>query len=143
MRTQAVLSIAAAPASAALSNADAITTASTDSYDRPMRGVGPHTQHRLAELTVAVVGLGGVGSQVVQSLAHLGVGGLLLVDPDTVTATNLNRLVGAKPADVRGRRPRSPSRLARSGPSTRRYGYAASPAASSTRSSGSRCARPR
>ncbi|MBO4161459.1 HesA/MoeB/ThiF family protein [Micromonospora antibiotica] len=66
-----------------------------DRYDRQVRAFG-----RLAELTVAVVGLGGVGSQVVQSLAHLGVGGLLLVDPDTVTATNLNRLIGAKPADV-------------------------------------------
>ncbi|MEU7616629.1 ThiF family adenylyltransferase [Micromonospora rifamycinica] len=71
-----------------------------DRYDRQVRAFGPHVQRRLAELTVAVVGLGGVGSQVVQSLAHLGVGGLLLVDPDTVAATNLNRLIGAKPADV-------------------------------------------
>ncbi|WP_422768902.1 HesA/MoeB/ThiF family protein [Plantactinospora sp. WMMC1484] len=71
-----------------------------DRYDRQVRAFGPHAQRRLAELTVAVVGLGGVGSQITQSLAHLGVGKLLLVDPDTVAATNLNRLVGAKPSDV-------------------------------------------
>ncbi|MFV2127524.1 ThiF family adenylyltransferase [Micromonospora sp. LOL_013] len=89
-----------APAGAPDPQAGATGPTPADRYDRQVRAFGPHTQRRLAELTVAVVGLGGVGSQVVQSLAHLGVGGLLLVDPDTVTATNLNRLVGAKPADV-------------------------------------------
>jgi molybdopterin/thiamine biosynthesis adenylyltransferase len=38
---------------------------------------------------------------VVQMLAHLGVQHLVLVDPDVVELTNLNRLVGATRADVR------------------------------------------
>lgn len=69
-------------------------------YERQVRAFGQRAQTRLADLTVAIVGLGGVGSQVAQSLAHLGVGRLLLIDPDTVTTSNLNRLVGATPADA-------------------------------------------
>ena len=49
---------------------------------------------------VAIVGLGGGGSHVVQQLAHLGLGEYVLVDPDVVEATNLNRLVGATDEDA-------------------------------------------
>jgi molybdopterin/thiamine biosynthesis adenylyltransferase len=49
---------------------------------------------------VAIVGLGGGGSHVVQQLAHIGVGNFLVVDPDVVEEKNLNRLVGAIAADV-------------------------------------------
>jgi hypothetical protein len=69
-------------------------------FDRQIRAFGRPAQRRLADLTVAVVGLGGVGSQVVQSLAHLGVGRLVLIDPDNVSESNLNRLVGATYADA-------------------------------------------
>lgn len=69
-------------------------------YDRQVRAFGPELQDRLARLTIAVVGVGGVGSLIVQSLTHLGTGRLLLVDPDTVEPSNLNRLVGATPADA-------------------------------------------
>lgn len=69
-------------------------------YDRQVRAFGPELQDRLARLTIAVVGVGGVGSLVVQGLACLGAGRLLLVDPDTVEPSNLNRLVGATPADA-------------------------------------------
>lgn len=37
---------------------------------------------------------------VVQSLAHLGIGRLVLVDPDRIEVSNLNRVVGATPADA-------------------------------------------
>ncbi len=52
---------------------------------------------------MAVVGLGGLGSHVVQQLAYLGVGRFLLFDGDAVELSNLNRLVGAGERDV-GRR---------------------------------------
>lgn len=61
---------------------------------------GEGGQRRLAAARIAVVGVGGTGSQVAIQLAHLGVGALVLVDPDRVEATNLSRLVGAKGADV-------------------------------------------
>jgi molybdopterin-synthase adenylyltransferase len=49
---------------------------------------------------VAIVGLGGGGSHIAQQLSHLGVGEFVLIDPDVVEDTNLNRLVGATQQDV-------------------------------------------
>ncbi|NLZ44231.1 MAG: tRNA threonylcarbamoyladenosine dehydratase [Clostridia bacterium] len=45
----------------------------------------------LARQRVAVFGLGGVGSYVVEALARAGIGHFLLVDHDTVCLTNTNR----------------------------------------------------
>jgi molybdopterin/thiamine biosynthesis adenylyltransferase len=50
---------------------------------------------------IAVAGLGGGGSHTVQQLAHVGFRDFLLVDPDTIEETNLNRLVGGTAEDVR------------------------------------------
>ncbi|MES2523232.1 MAG: ThiF family adenylyltransferase [Gemmatimonadota bacterium] len=69
-------------------------------FDRQVRAFGAAGQRRLSSLRVAVVGLGGTGSVVVQQLAHLGVGSLLLIDPDALERTNLNRVVGAARGDV-------------------------------------------
>lgn len=69
-------------------------------YDRQVRAFGPEGQAALGRACVAVVGAGGTGSIIAHELAHLGVGRLLLVDHDAVDASNLNRLLGATPADV-------------------------------------------
>ena len=45
----------------------------------------------LAESKIAVFGIGGVGSYVVEALARAGVESLTLVDHDIVSVTNLNR----------------------------------------------------
>ena len=45
---------------------------------------GSGTTRRLRELAVAVVGCSGTGSPVIEQLARLGVGRLVLVDPDRV-----------------------------------------------------------
>lgn len=47
----------------------------------------------LAKVKVAVVGLGGVGGYVAESLARSGVGALTLIDHDLVSITNLNRQI--------------------------------------------------
>lgn len=65
--------------------------------------LGADSEQRLAELTVGIIGLGGGGSHVVQQLAHVGVGGFVLIDDDRIDDTNLNRLVGATLMDVRHR----------------------------------------
>ncbi len=65
------------------------------SYDRQVRALGVHGQRALSTLKVAVVGLGGTGSQVAQQLAHLGVAELILIDDDAVEVSNLPRLAGA------------------------------------------------
>jgi len=62
--------------------------------------LGPESEHVLRQCTVGLVGLGGGGSHVVQQLAHLGVGGYVLVDPDKIDMTNTNRLVGGTLADA-------------------------------------------
>ncbi len=58
----------------------------------------------LRGLTFGIVGLGGGGSHIAQQLAHLGVGAFVLLDPDRIEHSNLNRLVGGTEADVRSSR---------------------------------------
>lgn len=76
------------------------TTGTEERYARQELIFGRSTQQRLGRSRIAVVGLGGLGSFVALELAHLGVGSLILIDPDRVEVTNLNRLLGAEPADV-------------------------------------------
>lgn len=64
------------------------------------RFLGSESDQILKAATIGVVGLGGGGSHVVQQLNHLGVGGMVLVDPDRVEDTNTNRLIGATLKDV-------------------------------------------
>lgn len=52
---------------------------------------GAAVQRRLLMSSVAVCGLGGLGSNIALSLARAGVGGLILIDFDEVNITNLNR----------------------------------------------------
>lgn len=65
--------------------------------------LGADSEQRLGELTVGIIGLGGGGSHVAQQLAHVGVGGFVVIDDDRIDDTNLNRLVGATLLDVRRR----------------------------------------
>jgi molybdopterin/thiamine biosynthesis adenylyltransferase len=66
--------------------------------------LGLHSHKRLAEVQVGLIGLGGGGSHVAQQLAHVGVGGFVLVDPDHIESSNLNRLVGGTHEDIAQRR---------------------------------------
>ena len=69
-------------------------------HDRQVRMLGATGQHILQASKVAVVGLGGVGSLVAEYLARLGVGNLVLIDPDKIESSNLSRVVGATRVDV-------------------------------------------
>lgn len=53
--------------------------------------LGRPAMERLFQSSVAVFGLGGVGSYAVEVLARSGVGALTLIDQDTVGDSNLNR----------------------------------------------------
>lgn len=57
--------------------------------------VGGHGLRRLAETSVAVFGVGGVGGYAVEALARAGVGRLTLVDFDVVALSNINRQIHA------------------------------------------------
>lgn len=65
-------------------------------YDRNIRFFGKEGQECLAAAKVAVVGIGGLGTHVVQQLALLGIGRLALIDPEELDHTNFNRYIGAR-----------------------------------------------
>lgn len=72
----------------------------SDRYSRNEGLFGAAGQARIAQSSVAIVGLGGLGSHLAQQLAYLGVSQFGLIDFDIVTNSSLNRLVGAIDADV-------------------------------------------
>lgn len=82
-------------------------TAYRPSVDRQIRFLGEAGQAQLAGARVAIIGLGGVGSMVVQDMARLGVGELLLVDCDKLEDTNLSRVVTAFFRDIARKPPKA------------------------------------
>lgn len=69
-------------------------------FSRQVLMFGEKGQRKIEAQHVGVVGLGGLGSQVVQALAYLGVRRYLLIDDDRIERTNLNRVAGAYPQDL-------------------------------------------
>lgn len=69
-------------------------------YDRQARLFGDRGQAVLRHQTIGIVGLGGAGSLINELLARLGVGHLILIDPDRVETSNLSRLVGGTHRDA-------------------------------------------
>ncbi len=65
-------------------------------FDRSIRFFGRAGQDQLKTSRVAIVGVGGLGTHVVQQLALLGVGALVVIDPEQLDDTNRNRYVGAR-----------------------------------------------
>ena len=59
--------------------------------DRTEMLIGKRAVKKLEKAKVIVYGIGGVGSYAVEALARAGVGHLVLVDPDTISITNINR----------------------------------------------------
>lgn len=62
--------------------------------------IGEAGQQRLADSSVLIVGLGGLGSPVARYLAGAGVGRIGLCDKDTVSLSNLQRQILYTEADV-------------------------------------------
>lgn len=55
--------------------------------------LGSDKMNKLKRCRVIVFGVGGVGGYAVEALARSGVGDITLVDPDTVSLTNINRQI--------------------------------------------------
>lgn len=57
-------------------------------------------QTKLENSTIAIFGVGGIGTWIVNGLYQLGIGNIRIVDPDTVSKSNLNRQLYFTEADV-------------------------------------------
>ena len=64
-------------------------------HSRTQLQFGETTYKKITHHTVMVVGLGGVGGYVVESLARFGIKHLILVDHDVVEESNINRQIAA------------------------------------------------
>jgi hypothetical protein len=62
--------------------------------------LGPDSESTLYGATLGLVGLGGGGSHIAQQTGHLGIGRYVVIDPDHITDTNTNRLIGGTLADL-------------------------------------------
>lgn len=62
-------------------------------YSRIVQMIGQEKINKLHASTVLVLGLGGVGGHVAESLARSGIGTLIIVDKDIVDESNMNRQI--------------------------------------------------
>lgn len=69
-------------------------------FSRTELVIGNSGLQRLAQTTVVVFGLGGVGGAAVEALARSGIGKLVLIDYDQVDLTNINRQIIALDSTV-------------------------------------------
>ena len=60
---------------------------------RQMTLIGPHAQETLHNARVLVIGAGGLGCPVMQSLAATGIGHVEVWDDDTVALSNIHRQI--------------------------------------------------
>ena len=70
---------------------------------RNVQAFGEGTVNHLKKMSIAVVGCSGTGSIVTEQLARLGVGHLLVIDPDIVEEKNLNRILNSTLADAKNK----------------------------------------
>jgi len=72
----------------------------SDAGERNAQVFGERTYSALRRLRAAVVGCSGTGGWVIELLAKLEIGDLVLVDDDRVEKKNLNRISGARAIDI-------------------------------------------
>lgn len=76
----------------------------TEANKRNLQTFGSATTNILSKMSVGVVGCSGTGSIVIEQLARLGVGKLVIIDPDRVEKLNLNRILNTKVEDADNKR---------------------------------------
>lgn len=81
---------------------DGADTTVDAAFDRQIRSFGSDGQHLLARLRVGVVGAGGTGSAVCEQLLRLGIGDLVVIDPDVINddGSNVTRVYGSTMKDI-------------------------------------------
>jgi molybdopterin/thiamine biosynthesis adenylyltransferase len=69
-------------------------------YQRNRKAMSVSDQLTLFRSRVAVIGCGGLGGYIVEELARLGVGRIVVIDPDVFEEHNLNRQLFSSPANL-------------------------------------------
>jgi len=69
-------------------------------YQRNREAMSVTDQLNLFRSSVAVIGCGGLGGYVIEELARLGVGRIIVIDPDVFEEHNLNRQLFSSPANL-------------------------------------------
>jgi hypothetical protein len=77
-----------------------VECADSDVQLRTRQAFGDKTTLLLRSLRIGIAGCSGTGSWVAEQLARLGVGEIVLVDPDRVERKNLNRIIGTSAEDA-------------------------------------------
>jgi hypothetical protein len=67
---------------------------------RTIQAFGEGTYRRLKKLRIGVVGASGTGSPLIEQLHRLGVGEMVIIDPDAIELKNLNRIIYSKRSDL-------------------------------------------
>lgn len=67
---------------------------------RTVQAFGEATYSFLKNLKVGIIGCSGTGSPTIEQLVRLGVGHIVIVDPDRVELKNLNRILNTKLSDA-------------------------------------------
>ena len=61
--------------------------------ERTEKLIGKKAINKLEDSKIIIYGIGGVGSYTVEGLVRAGIGNLVLVDPDNISVTNINRQI--------------------------------------------------
>jgi len=77
-----------------------------DAQRRLIQAFGEGTYRALSQLRIGIVGASGTGSLVIEALRRTGVGHLVIVEPDTMEAANLNRVLHSTADDARCAHPK-------------------------------------
>lgn len=67
---------------------------------RTRQAFGDDTYNKLKSLKIGVIGCSGTGSPTIEQLVRLGVGSIVIVDPDIVESKNLNRILNTTIEDA-------------------------------------------
>lgn len=80
--------------------AQAPTEPYNEAFDRQLPFLRAGGQGLLRQAKIGIIGLGGIGSQLIEPLARVGIRHFVLIDPDRLELSNYSRVHGALPIDL-------------------------------------------
>jgi molybdopterin-synthase adenylyltransferase len=69
-------------------------------FERQTQAFGEEGQRVIQSIKVGIIGVGGIGSLVGEQLARVGIRDLIVIDNDTIEASNVSRIIGSTLEDL-------------------------------------------